>query len=105
MYMYIYMYRYLSMCSNWMLMVIHLYSALSMWILKCKILQCDLPFSKGDFTRLLMSANSTAPCSLQFLKVQVTDVPFLDNVKLGVITARVHYVINVSLATESVKVW
>ena len=44
------------------------------------ILKCALHFSMGDFTNLLMSANSTQPCSLPSLMVQITDAPFLEGV-------------------------
>ena len=36
----------------------------------------------GFFTRLFMGANSTDLCSLQSLKVQVTDAPFLYDVNV-----------------------
>ena len=57
-----------------MIMVIHLYRAFSVWIIKCA-----LHFSTGYLTRLLMRANNTESCSLQSLKVQVKDASFLDN--------------------------
>ena len=54
------------------MMMMRIYSTLSI-----RILKCALHFSTGDLNRLLLSANSTEPCSLQSLKVQVTDTPLI----------------------------
>ena len=65
----------LRICHTPLVKVIHLYSPLYM-----RILNCALHFSMGDFSRLLVNANSTDPRGLQSLKVQVTNAPFLDDV-------------------------